>query len=132
MPCFATIITTIGAISFTRKSHRIKGFKVKDSIMKNSMITTNNWIYRITASPLFIILFATLAFILFVVASVVDTSVPDMIATEAQHRAWVAKYGEPGDQTAYYISIIGAVISAIFAVSAYAVRKWVLANKYWL
>ncbi|MCP0917996.1 hypothetical protein MUB04_15770 [Acinetobacter indicus] len=100
--------------------------------MKKSMISTNNLFYRITASPLFIILFTTAAFILFVTASVVDTSVPDFIATEAQYHSWVAEHGEPGDQTAFYLSAIGGVISVGLAVGAYFQRKWVLANKYWL
>lgn len=100
--------------------------------MKNSMITTKNKFYRLSASPLFTIIFATIAFILFVTASVVDTSVPDMIATEAQYRAWIAEHGEPSDQTAYYFACIGGVISVALSGFAYYYRKWVLENKYWL
>lgn len=100
--------------------------------MKKSMITTTNLVYRLTASPYFIIFFATLAFILFVTASVIDTSVPDVIATEAQHREWIAKHGEPGDQTTYYLSLVGGYIFASLTAMAYFMRKWVLANKYWL
>jgi hypothetical protein len=100
--------------------------------MKKSMISTKNSFYRLAASPLFTLIFATVAFALFVTASVVDTSVPDMIATEAQYRAWVAEHGEPGDQTAYYLSIAGGIISGILSAAAYYHRKWILENKYWL
>ena len=100
--------------------------------MQKSMISTNNKFYRLTASPFFIILFATLAFVLLVAASVVDTSVPDMIATEAQHRSWVAEHGEPGDQTAYYLCLAGGVFSLGMTAWAYLQRKFVLNHKYWL
>ena len=100
--------------------------------MKKSMISTNNKFYRLTASPFFTILFATLAFVLLVAASVLDTSVPDMIDTEAQYRAWVAEHGEPGDQTAYYLCLAGSLISLGLTALAYFQRKFVLNNKYWL
>lgn len=96
------------------------------------MISTNNLFYRLTASPLFIILFATLAFILLVTASIVDTSVPDVIATEAQYNSWVAEHGAPGDQTMYYLCVVSGVVSVGLTIWAYFQRQWVLNNKYWL
>ena len=100
--------------------------------MKKSMITTRNTFYRLTASPLFTIIFATIAFILFITASVLDTSVPDAVATVAQYHDWVAEHGEPGDQTGYYIACAGGLISLALSGLAYHFRKWVLDNKYWL
>ena len=100
--------------------------------MKKSMITTRNKFYRLSASPLFTVIFATIAFILFITASVLDTSIPDAVATVAQHNAWVAKHGEPGDQTGYYLACAGGVISVAISALAHYFRKWVLENKYWL
>lgn len=96
--------------------------------MKSSAISTKNQFYRLMASPLFTIVFATIAFILFVVASIVDTSIPDVIATEAQHHSWVAKHGKPGDQKPYYLALIGTFLSGCLAFFSNYCRK----NKYWL
>lgn len=74
-------------------------------------------------SPLFTIVCASIAFILLIIAGSHDTSVPDMIATEAQHNAWVAEHGT--DQSTYYKFMIGSAVSCLFAIYSYFNTKTV-------
>ncbi len=78
---------------------------------------------NVIASPLFTIVCATIAFVLLVWGGMHDTSVPDTIATVAQHREWVAEHGT--DQSTYYKFMLGFVVAGMMAVGSYFYQKTV-------
>ncbi|HFG7030922.1 TPA: hypothetical protein ACGIK9_003422 [Acinetobacter baumannii] len=86
----------------------------------------SNFLWRLAESNILVFIFFTIGFIGFSWATYYDNSVPDMIATEAQHRLWQAKHGI--DDGKYLKGVyVGLVFSAL-SFGSYLLRNWARKN----